>query len=280
MISKMVSLSLDDFSSNVSNSVRNLVNDRDFTDVTLVSENNEQIKAHKVILSSSSTFFKRILTMNYHQHPLIYLRGVNHDQLQQIIKLIYLGEVEIGESEVESFINVGTELEIDGLVDIDSPSMEKTDIIPTENVSTNMEVESLEEEKIDIGLDEVFSFESDDSIDETNDSAPPKKKIKKENIEPKEEKWLDVKKEKKCEDCDYVSVLNSSLKKHKRSKHEGIKHQCESCEKSYTDGSALLRHKKAVHDGVVYKCDTCDKVFSEGGSLTRHKKNIHTSTNC
>merc|ERR1712183_794708 len=99
--------------------------------------------------------------MNYHKHPLIYLKGVNHDQLQQIIKLIYLGEVEIGESEVESFINVGTELEIEGLVDIDPPSIDKTAIIPAENVTTNMEERTLEEEKTVIALDEQFSFEAD-----------------------------------------------------------------------------------------------------------------------
>jgi hypothetical protein len=39
----------------------NLFEDEDFTDVTLVCDDDKQIKAHKVILSASSSFFRKIL---------------------------------------------------------------------------------------------------------------------------------------------------------------------------------------------------------------------------
>ena len=46
--------------------------DKDFFDVTLAC-GDEQIQAHKVILSASSPFFKSILCRNRHQHLLLYL---------------------------------------------------------------------------------------------------------------------------------------------------------------------------------------------------------------
>ena len=42
----------------------NLISDTDFLDVTLVTDDEKQIKAHKVILSSISSFFRKILSSN------------------------------------------------------------------------------------------------------------------------------------------------------------------------------------------------------------------------
>ena len=77
---------------------KSLLSDEDFTDVTLACEGDEQLTAHKVILSSCSPFFRKVLLKNRHQHPLIYLKGVKFKDLQLIMKFIYLGQIEIGES--------------------------------------------------------------------------------------------------------------------------------------------------------------------------------------
>ena len=52
-------LKWDDFSQNVGKTFGELREDTDFTDVTLASEDRQQISAHTVILSASSPFFKR-----------------------------------------------------------------------------------------------------------------------------------------------------------------------------------------------------------------------------
>ena len=44
--------------------------EEEFFDVTLVSEDQRQIMAHKVVLSSSSEYFKNILRTNKHSHPI------------------------------------------------------------------------------------------------------------------------------------------------------------------------------------------------------------------
>ena len=45
----------------------------DFTDVTLVSDDQKQIQAHKVILSYCSSVFKTMIKDNPHPMPLIYM---------------------------------------------------------------------------------------------------------------------------------------------------------------------------------------------------------------
>ena len=45
----------------------------EFCDVTLASVDGQQFKAHKLILSASSLFFKKILLNNLNHHPLIFM---------------------------------------------------------------------------------------------------------------------------------------------------------------------------------------------------------------
>ena len=61
---------------NVDGAFWNIREDKDFSDVTLAREDGLQEKGHKVILASSSPFFKDLLVKNKHPHPLIYMRGV------------------------------------------------------------------------------------------------------------------------------------------------------------------------------------------------------------
>lgn len=103
-----------------------------FLDVTLVCEDNEQMPAHKVILSACSSFFRKVLEFNPHQHPLVYLRGVKYADLQNIVDFMYHGEVNVEQEELNSFLAVAEDLKIKGLtqnLSATSPSKRK-DISP------------------------------------------------------------------------------------------------------------------------------------------------------
>ena len=79
------------FSSHGKELFKDLLESQEFTDVTLVSDDQHQYKVHKFILSACSTVFNQILTSN----PLntsIYLRGINHEELESILQFTYLGE--------------------------------------------------------------------------------------------------------------------------------------------------------------------------------------------
>ena len=71
-MSEKLCLQWNDFKDNAVNAFGSLKDDEDFTDVTLACEDGMQVKAHKVVLASSSPFFQNILRKNKHIHPLHY----------------------------------------------------------------------------------------------------------------------------------------------------------------------------------------------------------------
>ena len=87
-----INISSNHFDANAGNSFKELFADDEFTDVTLVCNDNQQLKAHKVILSSASPIFKNIFKTNNHSNPIIYMRGVNFHEMESIVKFIYLGQ--------------------------------------------------------------------------------------------------------------------------------------------------------------------------------------------
>ena len=79
-----------EFEKNISTSFRALREDKDFFDVT-IAFGNQQIQAHKVILSACSPFFKAVLKQNPHQHPLLYLKGVQYQDIISVLNFMYHG---------------------------------------------------------------------------------------------------------------------------------------------------------------------------------------------
>ena len=109
-------LKWNDFQTTVSQSFGLLRKEEDFFDVTLVSEDEVQISAHKLVLASSSSFFKSLLRKSSHSHPLIYLSGVNSVNLEFVMNYIYLGEVQIYQEQIDSFLDVAQKLKVSGLI--------------------------------------------------------------------------------------------------------------------------------------------------------------------
>ena len=80
MTSEKFCLRWNDFESHISGSLKDIRDARDFFDVTLVCEE-EQLQAHKVIISACSPFFRNILQRNPHQHPLVYLKVFYYERV-------------------------------------------------------------------------------------------------------------------------------------------------------------------------------------------------------
>ena len=67
-----------DYQTNISKSFQSLRTQDDFCDVTLVGEDFRQVKSHKVVLSSCSEYFKKILLNNKSlSSPILCLDGLN-----------------------------------------------------------------------------------------------------------------------------------------------------------------------------------------------------------
>merc|ERR1712126_314643 len=86
------SLSWDNYSNHLKEMLHEMLKSNELADVTLVCDDKKQIKAHKLVLSACSTVFKAIISALPQNNPVIYLRGIQSQELESILQFIYIGE--------------------------------------------------------------------------------------------------------------------------------------------------------------------------------------------
>jgi len=134
MTSEKFCLKWNDFESNISVSFKSIREDKELFDVTLACDDN-QIQAHKLILSACSPFFRDVFRRNPHQHPLLYLRGIKYRDIESILQFMYHGEVNVAQEDLNNFLSISEELRVKGLT---QGKDEKTDPVkqPSPSVSS------------------------------------------------------------------------------------------------------------------------------------------------
>ena len=251
-----------EFESCARNTIKDLLIDNDFADVSLACDDSELILAHKVILSSSSTFFKRVLSRYPHKNPLIYLKGVRHAELQSIIKFVYLGQTEIEQENLGKFLEAAKTLEIKGLADVSQhfESIKVPEIVPTSEDPLDP-IETFVKEEADV-IDETVLIDINGSLS---------------NVDLNNKKFEKGAKGKfYCEHCTYESNKSNDIKKHQLAIHGGGgKIQCNACDKTFSGNPSLRKHIRSVHEGVTYPCNYCDMHFAEVNKLKNHTKSRH-----
>ena len=100
------------YSDHLRDILKELSSDDSFADVTLVTDDKKQIKAHRNILSACSSVFKEILQIDTNNnHPVIYLRGIKHSEMDSIMQFIYLGEAKLYDKRMNEFLTVAKNLD-------------------------------------------------------------------------------------------------------------------------------------------------------------------------
>ena len=105
----------DDFQDNVFQYFKDIRQDDSLFDVTLVSEDDKELQAHKFVLCASSSFFRNILQTHKHPHPLLYIKGSKMSELSAVLEFMYTGEVNIEQKNIEKFFETAADLQIKGL---------------------------------------------------------------------------------------------------------------------------------------------------------------------
>ncbi|XP_026481584.1 transcription factor Sox-13-like [Ctenocephalides felis] len=93
-----------------------LVTDR-MVDVTLSCQG-KLIKAHKIILSASSSYFEDLFKLHKQNEVIIVLNSISARQLMLMIQYIYTGEIHIEEDDLYDFLLVAEQLQIKSLKDV------------------------------------------------------------------------------------------------------------------------------------------------------------------
>lgn len=123
------SLKWTNYTSHITNAFDSLRSKEDFCDVTLSCEG-RKIRAHKVLLSACSTYFKEIFKENPCPHPVIIFKNVKYDDLLAIVVYMYQGEVNVEQDALPSFLHTAEMLTVQGLTEDDSAGQKSTVQLP------------------------------------------------------------------------------------------------------------------------------------------------------
>ena len=238
-----------DFQNNIKKAFRNLREDNDFADVTLVCEDGQQVEAHKVILAASSPFFQKLLGRNKHAHPLIYMKGVKFNDLLAIVDFLYFGEANVDQENLQSFLVSAEELQLSGLLG------------KTENT------EDFEEDKKYLA---PALFNTDKKI--------PKNSFKKEipvGHKTKENRTVAIPENLSGDLEDLEERVKSMMEKSQNRVLNQPGKRAETCKVCGKEGQArqIKDHIEANHlEGINIPCNLCDKTFSSRNGLRLHKR--------
>ena len=143
-MSEKFCLKWNDFQSNLSRSF-SVLRDEDYLhDVTIVTDDNEQIAAHKLVLSACSEYFKSIFKKNKHSHPLLCLEGVSSNDVRNMMDYMYNGELQIFQEDLDRFLNLAQRLKLEGLInDPNADQEEEVNIKETESRSRMLKQSSM-----------------------------------------------------------------------------------------------------------------------------------------
>ena len=259
------SLSWKVFQKHLQETHRELYNEKHFADVTLVSDDMVPVKAHKTILCSASSVFKKLLMMNSgFTNQVLFLKGIDHLELESILQFIYLGETKVYENRIDLFVSASDDLDIKEFNQKHGAPLNET----------------LEEEKETISNKSTNS--NDNTINHTDDIYTVLKMDKKSskneegsNDYPVNQANHEIQSSTQCYECNQTFGRSSALRYHQKTVHGEENFQCKQCQRIFSSKHNILRHVQAVHSGTRYFCEICEKSYSQKGHLSDHKRKHH-----
>jgi len=214
-------------------------------DVTLVSDDEQHIAAHKLVLSASSEFFKNIIKKTKHSNPMIYLNGFKSKDLFLVMDYIYQGEVQILQTDLDQFLNVAQQLKIEGLIGGDNDSDgTHTD----EYIKEDVETSHTQEETVLDNVEDSGKYvapkkrmpRADRSVAVVSSASNVEAKAAVDDlVEKTEDGYM-------CKACGKLSTsrVSSDIRRHAEIHIEGLSFDCQSCEKTFRSRVILMHHMK------------------------------------
>ena len=286
MLQEKYSMKCHTYPHHLKDMLQDMMSSDTFTDVTLVCDDQKQIKAHKVILSAFSSVFKNIFTQN--NLPMIYLRGVDSSEMESIIQFIYLGETAFYQERLKVFLKVAKDLDIKLLSKDDRATPVNNEEITNEEeieeTTTCSENNELTNNVVEDKTDQITNY-----YEATNHATEPKQEpaindnyeiIREGGHKPMSLKnislCLNSKGYYECTQCEKQFKASIGLSKHFESIHVGVKYKCKKCEKEFAWKAAMNRHIRTKHLGFRYICAYCDFKAPRLDNLKNHTKNEHS----
>jgi len=282
-------LSSSEFSGRVTETFKDVYKSEKFTDVTLITEDLRETRAHRLVLISGSKVLRHILSRSDMSQPVIYLRGVLHEDLQYVLQFIYHGDVTVPQECMTSVLNTAQDLKVHQLCGITEGEKEKSETetnnkkaavnIPKLNKLNNISIttsestkrkrsESSTPKKIKSGTNQDYL---NDSVNESinNEDQFQSEEEFADNMEDADFNLADIKQsdgeEEPWEDYKPEYVKTSGKKKE----------VCSYCGAEYNNKASLDYHLKAKHLNIRHPCPDCHYTTPHIGDLNKHIKRVH-----
>ena len=291
MTEDRISLYWDNFPVHIQDTFKQLWREKDFTDLTLATMDDQHVRVHKSIVSSASNFFKQILRINPHQNILIYLKDIRHKELETVLQFIYLGQCQLDQEDLNLFLATANALGVKGLKyqgvyqnDHDA-NTDKISLINTETVKNNTFKEISDNEYVKIKSKETTEKQLQSNVVKeyvTQGIGPAIEKQEENKITHVKISASEYKSSTfQCKECDAeyssrMEFINHCKFLHElSSKQKGMTYNCDLCDFTSLCKSSLSKHKLSIHDGVRYKCDYCDHTATRKVHLKEHIQYQH-----
>ena len=276
-------LKWDEFKQNISSSVGNFRGDNDLIDVTLACVDGEQMEAHKVILAASSPTFREIFGRNKHPHPLIFMTGVKSSVLSSILDFLYFGEANILQTDLESFLAIANQLQLDGLMQ--GPTSDNCNEKNSHQSSPEGNFHFKENSK---GNDSIgrepspIKQTSAEAQKDMDDSVKKDEVIGKEDLPPAEMLTDSIKNPGLIQknfygalDLEVQSMMEMTENTIRNGQARRHSYLCKVCGKE-GHGSNIKKHIETNHlEGLSVPCNLCEKRFRSRNGLSQHKVVYH-----
>ncbi|CAB3231013.1 unnamed protein product [Arctia plantaginis] len=276
------SLRWNNYVSHVTEAFNVLRFENDLVDVTLCCDGGK-IKAHKMLLSACSTYFKQIFKENPCQHPVIIFRNFKFEDLNAIVNFMYHGEVNIFQEQLESFLITAEILEVKGLTDNIEDESSKNQLRITDNISLDLSSKSSRpvEDIVPILSNEPINLATIQNTREEYIPQTTKGNSKQENgtseVQPEattsEENAKKTPSSTEEMQVDIQSTSVEDLSEKNSSDSELAKFRCQLCPKGFKHPTSLTLHKDS-HAGKT-QCPVCHRSFSRSYDMRSHLQRIH-----
>ena len=105
-------IEFNDFRDHLARAFRDIYQKKSFSDVTLVTDDQVHLQAHRCILSTNSEVFKSIFENGNLDSKTVYLRGVKKTIMEPILNFCYTGSAEVHQDIMMEFFEVAKDLKI------------------------------------------------------------------------------------------------------------------------------------------------------------------------
>ena len=264
-MSEKLCVQWNDFKRDINSTFVKLRNDREFTDITLVCKDGQQIEAHKVIMAASSPFFEKMLQKSKHPHPLLYLKGFHSKDFASILDFLYFGEANVCQEDLDSFLAIAEEIKLKGLT-----GQTSSDILDEQEKLGHSEPAMM-------GKD-LFTSSTNNKRKSTTHDANTSGKFFKDLVVQNQSRTdlqaLDEKVESMMEKVQKM-IPDGGKQYRDGTPKQSTSSICKVCGKEGL-WTQIRDHIEAHHlEEVFLPCNHCDKTFSARNSLGRYTRLYH-----